>query len=274
MTAANLPPIIHVMAEAARRAARQLSQDFHRRDRVDISRKASGELVTSADIQAEQTIREALMQARPQFGFLGEESGDIAGNEKDARWIVDPLDGTSNFLHGIPHFCISLAVEEKRDAAGKGEITAAVIMQPITGELFWAQQGRGAYYEDRRMHVSTTKQMDDALLATGSASLHGKTTQHEALMHAFGKEALALRCSGSAALDLAYVANSRYDGFWQKGLNPWDIAAGSLLVREAGGVVRDFRLSPDVLTSGNILASNSNLSAKLDKLLAVAAKKA
>ena len=194
-----------------------------------------------------------------------EEEGATAGADPDRRWIVDPLDGTSNFLHGIPHFAISIAAEER------GEIVAGLIYQPLTDESFWAERGKGAWLQDRRLRVSARRELSDSLIATGIPfNGHGDQHQFEKIAHSVIPEVAGIRRFGSAALDLAWVAAGRYDGYWEAGLQPWDVAAGILLVREAGGFVSDFRGGERVLERAEIVAGNDRIHNKLAKLVATA----
>ena len=257
---------ITVMINAAMKAARGLRRDFGEIENLQVSRKGPGDFVTVADRQAERTLREELQRVRPNYGFLGEEGTDIKGDGVH-RWIVDPLDGTTNFLHGIPHFAISIALE--RD----GEIVAGVVYEPIGDELFWAEKGAGAFLDtpqskSHRLRVSSRRQMGDALIATGipfrGRGDHGVFAgQLQAVM----AETAGVRRFGSAALDLAFVAAGRFDGFWESGLAPWDTAAGWLLVREAGGMVNEIGGRAYGLNSATILASNGQITAALDRLV-------
>src|SRR3954451_20903560 len=228
-------PIINVMGNAALKAARGLIRDFGEVEHLQVSVKGAGEFVSTADLKAERTLKTELKRARPGYAMLFEESGAEAGSDPRHRWIVDPLDGTTNFLHGIPHFAISIGLE--RD----GEIVAGVIYDPTRDEMFWAEKGIGAYLNDRRLRVSGRRRLGEALIATGIPFReHGNHPDYLAGLAAIMVETSGVRRFGSAALDLAYVAAGRYDGFWEVGLQPWDIAAGLLLVREAGGYVTDF----------------------------------
>jgi myo-inositol-1(or 4)-monophosphatase len=223
-----------------------------------------------ADKRAEDTLIEELQRARPDWGFLVEERGEIEGDPNKPRWIIDPLDGTTNFLHGIPHFAIAIAVQEpKPGGQGWGEITQGLVYNPITDESFWAEKGRGAWLNERRLRVSARRNLDDALVATGVPfKAHGDLPRFDKILNAVAPEVAGIRRFGSAALDLAWVAAGRFDGFWEEDLNFWDIAAGILLVREAGGFVSDFRGSEAGLANGQILAANDQLHSKLHKLVA------
>ena len=207
-----------------------------------------------ADRRAEQTIREELTRARPDWGWVMEEEGESAGSNPRFRWIVDPLDGTSNFLHGVPHFAISIAAEEG------GEVVAGLVYQPLTDESFWAERGRGAWLHDRRLRVGARKDLADCLIATGIPYKgHGKFDQFDRQLAAISPEVAGIRRFGSAALDLAWVAAGRLDGYWERDIKPWDIAAGLLLVTEAGGKVTDIDGGEDMLASGSVLVANPDL---------------
>ena len=254
--------IINVMAKAADKAARSLKRDFGEIGQLQVSLKGPGDFVSNADLKSERTLREELSKARPAFGFLMEESGASAGTDADHRWIVDPLDGTTNFLHGLPHFAISIALEHK------GEIIAGLVYDPAKDEMFWAEKGGGAFCNDRRMRVSGRKHLPESLLATGIPFIgHGDHARFGRQLSAAMRETSGVRRFGAAALDLAYVAAGRYEGFWEEELSPWDLAAGLLLVKEAGGYVSDMKGGQTMLTSGAILASNGSLHAPLQALL-------
>ena len=256
------PAIINVMAGAAFKTARQLVHDFGEVEQLQVSRKGPAEFVSAADLRAEETLIAELHRARPDYGILSEEAGETRGADEHHRWIIDPLDGTTNFLHGIPHFCISLAVE--RD----GEAVTGVIYDPVRDEMFWAERGAGAFMNNRRLRVSGRRQLTEAVIATGIpfATRMGKTEFVDAVQAVMPATA-GIRRFGSAALDLAYVAAGRYDGFWELGLNIWDIAAGIVIVREAGGHVSEVDGGANMLASGSILAANGELHQPLGKLL-------
>ena len=253
---------INVMAGAALKAARSLVRDFGEVEQLQVSMKGPADFVSAADIKAEKLLKAELARARPGYGFLLEESGAEKGTDDRHRWIVDPLDGTTNFLHGIPHFAISIALE--RD----GEIVAGLIYEPTRDELFWAEKGAGAFLNDRRLRVSARRNMAEAVIGTGIPFRErGDHAAYLATLRAVMAVASGVRRMGSAALDLAYVAAGRYDGFWEFGLQPWDIAAGILLVREAGGYVGEIRGGADVLATGNVLAANNQLNVALATLI-------
>jgi len=262
--------LITVMTRAARKAAPKLRRDFGEVEHLQVSRKGPADFVSRADEAAERTIVEELRHARPDWGLLLEEGGSIDGAPGKPRWIVDPLDGTSNFLHGIPHFAISIAVQEaKPGGQGWGEISHGLIYNPVTDESFWAEKGRGAWLQDRRLRVSARRDLSDALVATGIPyKAHGDLQRFQRILAAVGQEVAGIRRFGSAALDLAWVAAGRYDGFWEEELEFWDIAAGLILVREAGGFVTDFRGSDAGLARGQVLAANEALHSRLHKLVA------
>ena len=256
-----------VMVNAARKTGRRLTRDFNEVENLQVSKKGPADFVSAADIKAEETLREELEHARPGYCFVMEESGVTEGPDQTHRWIVDPLDGTTNFLHGLPHFAISIALERE------GELVAAVIYNPITEELFTAEKGKGAHLNDKRLRVSARRNMSEALIATGIpfTGRPGHSQFQKELSTIMGQVA-GIRRFGSAALDLAYVAAGRYDGYWERGLNIWDIAAGILIVREAGGIVMDTEGQRRTLETGNIVATNGELNAPLTKLLIKASK--
>ena len=242
------------MTEAARKTGRVLRRDFGEVEQLQVSHKGPSDFVTAADFKAEKMLRAELQKARPRFGFLMEESGEIQGEDGKHRWIIDPIDGTTNFLHGIPHFAISIGLEME------GEMIAGLVYNPIVEEVFWAEKGQGAFLNDKRLRVSARSRMSEAVMATG-IPFHGRPG-HEPFIDQMGrvmKDVAGIRRMGAASLDLAYVAAGRFEGFWEAGLQPWDIAAGVLLVREAGGFVTDFKGDKNVLASGNVVAANAKL---------------
>ncbi|SET72115.1 inositol monophosphatase family protein [Oceanicella actignis] len=246
---------LNVMIKAARRAARSLLRDFGEVENLQVSRKGAGDFVSRADLKAEEIIRTELMTARPNYGWTAEESDAEEGKDPTRRWIVDPLDGTTNFLHGLPHWAISIALEHK------GEIVSAVILDPAKDEMFVAEKGAGAWLNDRRLRVSARTEMTEMLFATGipfakNAGDLALTMQDLARLM---PRCAGVRRMGSAALDLAYVAAGRYDGYWERSLNVWDIAAGVLIVREAGGFVQDLNhADANPLVTGDVLAGNAD----------------
>jgi myo-inositol-1(or 4)-monophosphatase len=254
------------MSDAARKAARQLNRDFGELGELQVSRKAPADFVSAADLKAEETIFEALQKARPGYGFLGEERGMIEGTDKTHTWIVDPLDGTTNFLHAIPHFAINIAL--KRD----GAVVAAVTYNPVTNELFWAEKGKGCFVNDKRLRVAARSRLDESLLGTGIPFLgHGQHAKFLKELHQISQRVAGVRRFGAAALDLAYVAAGRLDGFWERDLKPWDMAAGMLLITEAGGKVTTADGGEDVLDAGSVCAGNLDIhKLLLDRLQAAA----
>ena len=256
---------ITVMIRAAFAAAKAMKRDFGEVEHLQVSEKGPGDFVSHADVRAERELRQSLLGTRPDYGFLGEEDREIKGTGEIGarnRWIVDPIDGTNNFVHGVPHFAISIALE--RDS----EIIAGVVYNPISDELYWAEKGQGAHLNDRRLRVSARRKIEEALVGTGAPFLgHGDhpifLTRAKAVMAATA----GLRRMGAAALDLAYVAAGRLDGFWEEPLNPWDICAGIVLVREAGGYVSEIAGGNAMMASGSVLAANDQLHKPLGDLL-------
>ena len=260
--------LITVMTRAARKAAPRLRRDFGEVEQLQVSKKGPADFVSMADQRAEQTIIEELRNARPDWAIECEESGSIEGNPDKPRWIVDPLDGTTNFLHGVPHFAISIAVEDKTPA-GKPEITHGLIYQPLTDESFWAEKGRGAWLQDRRLRVSARRNLDEALIGTGVPHFgRGNVADWSRIFGAIAPEVCGIRRLGSAALDFAWVAAGRFDAFWEDDLDIWDAAAGILLVKEAGGFVTDYRGQDRMFERREYLAASGELHSKLHKLLA------
>lgn len=251
---AHRSPLITVMISAAGKAARALRRDFGEVENLQVSKKGPADFVSKADRKAEKVLFDELNRARPMYGFLMEESGAKVGDAEHLRWIVDPLDGTTNFLHGLPHWAISIACEER------GEIVAAVTFDPLKDEMFWAERGRGAFMNDTRMRVSGRKNLSESLLATGIPFMGrgGHETFHP-ILKTFMPEVAGIRRFGAASLDLAYVAAGRFDGFWETDLAPWDVAAGILLIREAGGYITELDGGANMLESGSVLAANQNL---------------
>jgi myo-inositol-1(or 4)-monophosphatase len=259
--------LLKVMSDAARKAARGLNRDFGELSELQVSRKAPADFVSAADIKAEQILFEALTKARPGYSFLGEERGMVEGTDKTHTWIVDPLDGTTNFLHAIPHFAINIALQRE------GAVVAAVTYNPVSNELFWAEKGKGCYVNDKRLRVAARQRMDEAVFATGIPFLgHGQHAKFLKELHQIGQRVAGVRRFGSAALDLAWVAAGRYDGYWERDLKPWDIAAGVLLVTEAGGKVTDADGGEDMLAKGSICCGNLDLQPQLLERLLGAAK--
>ncbi|MCQ0968969.1 inositol monophosphatase (plasmid) [Paracoccus sp. TK19116] len=250
MASANL----NIMIKAARKAGRSLVKDFREVENLQVSAKGAGDFVSRADREAERIIKEDLRTARPNYGWLGEETGEEAGEDPTRRWIVDPLDGTTNFLHGLPHWAVSIALEHK------GEIVAAVVFDAAKDELFTAEKGAGAYMNDQRLRVSGRGKMIESIFATG-VPFAGRPTLPATLKDLARLMPLTagVRRWGAAALDLAYVAAGRYDGYWERGISTWDIAAGVLLVREAGGFVEPLRGDGPAQDSPAIIAANATI---------------
>lgn len=246
--------LMTVMINAARKAARSLIRDFGEAQALQVSRKGAADFVSRADHKAEQDIFEELSRARPKYGILMEERGEIEGTDNSNRWIVDPLDGTTNFLHGLPQFAISIALERDRLPF------AGVVFNPATDELFWAEKGEGAYLNDRRLRVSGRDDLSTCLFACGLpfAGRPGRKRALEETERVLEKTA-GVRRFGAAALDLAFVAAGRFDAFWERDLNIWDVAAGAVLVREAGGMVSEIEGGKNFLTAGSILAANTEI---------------
>ena len=258
--------LLKVMSDAARKAARGLNRDFGELAELQVAKKAPADFVSAADLKAEQTIFEALSKARPGYGFLGEERGMIEGTDKTHTWIVDPLDGTTNFLHAIPHFAINIALQRE------GAIVAALTHNPVTNETFWAEKGKGAFLNDKRLRVAARTRLDESVLATGIPFMgHGQHATFLKELHQITQRVAGVRRYGAAALDLAWVAAGRFDGFWERDLSAWDIAAGVLLVTEAGGKVTDADGGEDMLSKGSICAANQDIHPLvLDRLRAAA----
>jgi myo-inositol-1(or 4)-monophosphatase len=254
---------IHVMVQAAHKAARHLVRDFGEVEHLQVSIKGPGDFVSAADRRAEQILREELSRARPGFAFLLEESGAIGSDETDHRWIVDPLDGTTNFLHAMPHFAISIALERR------GELVAGVVYDPIKDEMFCAEKGAGAYLNDRRLRVSRRSELSSCLIGTGIPVLDwpGRAKGFLPQLERISDYVAGIRRLGTASLDLAYVASGRLDGFWEYGLKPWDMAAGIVLIREAGGLVGRLEGDDELLDPGTLVAGNPAVFAQLTQLL-------
>ena len=250
------------MEAAVRKAGREVIRDFGEVEQLQVSRNGPADFVSKAQLKVEKVLRAELSKARTTFGVLMEGSGAIVGTDVEQLWIVDPIDGTTNFLHGVPHFAISIAVEER------GEITAGVIYEPVRDELFWAEKGAGAYLNRRRIRVSSRGQIGDALLATG-ISFNERPGEEEfvSIIQPVMELAAGVRRFGSAALDLAYVAAGRYEGFWEFGLAPWDVAAGIVIVREAGGMLSEIGGGTNILRGGSIVATNDLLHAPMQRLI-------
>ena len=245
---------LNIMFKAARRAARSLVKDFREVENLQISRKGAGDFVSRADIAAEAILKEDLLGARPTYGWLAEEGAEIEGADPTRRWIVDPLDGTTNFLHGLPHWAISIALEHK------GQIVAAVIYDAAKDEMFFAEKGNGAWMNDQRIRVSSRMRLEESLFATG-VPFSGRGDL-PATLRELGRlmpTCAGVRRFGAASLDMAYVAAARFDGFWERALQPWDLAAGMLILREAGALVEPIDEDRDILNDGQIICANEQL---------------
>jgi len=257
--------LMNVMIAAARKAARNLSRDFGEVENLQVSLKGPANFVSAADRKAEDILRAELAKARPGYGFLGEESGNQPGDDKSHTWIVDPLDGTTNFLHGIPHFAISIALERE------GTIVAGVIYNPINDEMFTAERGKGAYLNDRRIRVAVRKRLAEAVFACGLPHLgRGDLAQFRQEFAVIQEKVAGLRRFGAAALDLAWVAAGRLDAYWERNISAWDMAAGLLIVREAGGFVTDCEGKDSMFATGDIVAGNETMHSELVTLLKAA----
>ncbi len=269
-----LSALIRVMERAARKAGQRLRRDFGEVEHLQVSRKGPADFVTKADQASERTLYDELGKARPGWGFLLEEGGDIPGDPDKPRWVIDPLDGTSNFIHGLPHFAISIAAQEPRlDGKGWGEVTAALVYQPLTDESFWAERSRGAWLQDRRLRVSSRRHLDESLIATGIPFAgYGDSAEWSKVYRALAPQVAGIRRYGAASLDLAWLAAGRFEAFWEKGLKPWDTAAGCLLVREAGGFVSDWRGRSQPICDAEVLAGNDALHSRIHKIMIGALK--
>jgi myo-inositol-1(or 4)-monophosphatase len=258
--------ILNVMTKAVQKAGRALVRDFGEVEHLQVSRKGPGDFVSNADRKAENTILEELTRARPEAYILAEETGNHPGETPTKRFIVDPLDGTTNFLHGLPHWSVSIGYEEN------GDLIAGVVFDPVKDELFWAERGKGAYLNDRRIRVSSRRHLSDAILGTGfpcpgrDADHHPEFSKRLSSVMA---QTAGIRRWGTASLDLCYVAAGRFDGFWERSLSPWDIAGGAIIVKEAGGFVTDTKGCAHKMTSQDIVATNDSLHAGILKMLSV-----
>ncbi|HVH01684.1 MAG TPA: inositol monophosphatase family protein [Amaricoccus sp.] len=256
---------VNVMIKAARKAGRTLLRDFGEVENLQVSMKGPGDFVSRADLRAEEILRAELTEARPNYGWVAEESAAVAGADPTRRWIVDPLDGTTNFLHGLPHWAVSIGLEHK------GEVVAGVVHDPVKDEIFVAEKGAGAWMNDRRLRVSGRREMLEMIFATGvpfGGSRELPRTLRE--FAALTPGTAGIRRWGTASLDLAYVAAGRFDGFWERGLKPWDVAAGLLLVREAGGFVATIEGDGNPVEDGSIVAGNPNVFETLRSVLRAA----
>jgi myo-inositol-1(or 4)-monophosphatase len=254
--------LIDAMIGAARKAGRSLVRDYANLENLSISKKGPADLVSSADKKAEGILVADLRKARPKYGFLLEEEGTIEGTDTSNRWVIDPLDGTINFLHAIPHFAISIALE--RD----GEFYAGVVFEPVHDEMFWAEKGQGAFLNGRPLRVSARQHLEDSIIST---SIPFKGLKNHALflrqLEAVMANVSGVRRAGASALDLAYLAAGRYDGFWENGLYPWDIGAGTVLVREAGGYVTQIDGNADMRECTSVLAGNGPIHQRIGEVI-------
>lgn len=242
---------LNIMMKAARKAGRSLVKDFREVENLQVSMKGAGDFVAKAAIAAEAILKEELLGARTTYGWLAEEGGEIAGEDPTRRWIVDPLDGTTNFLHGLPHWAVSIALEHK------GQVVAGVVFDAAKDEMFFAEKGEGAWMNQTRLRVSGRNRMIEAIFATG-LPFGGRADLPETLqdLARLLPACAGVRRWGSAALDMAYVAAGRYDGFWERSLNAWDLAAGVIIVREAGGLVQPLTPEGDILADGEVICAN------------------
>ena len=253
---------INVMVKVCRKAAKILIRDFGEIENLQVSVKGPGNFVTASDKKVEKIIIEELQKARPTYSILSEEAGEI-NNDESFKWIIDPIDGTANFLHGIPHFAISIGLEHN------GEIISGIIYDPIKDEMFAAEKGNGAYVNNKRMRVSSRSKLENCIICTGGPKKDSK--DRESTLEEYKKFSsrvfIPIRKLGSASLDMAYVAAGRYDGYWQKDLNYWDIAAGIVLVKESGGFVSDYNGENQYVKNKTILVTNSKINKEMMEVL-------
>lgn len=253
---------INVMLLAVQKAARGLKRDYGELEQLQVTQKGPADFVTNADIRTEKILIDELSNARPGYGFVTEETGVIVGSDSAHRWVIDPIDGTTNFMHGVPHFAISIALERE------GEAVAGVVYDPVKEETFIAEKGGGAFLNGRRLRVSGRTKLHEVLLATGIPFRgHGDHGEFKSQLTRAMEETSGVRRFGAASLDLAYVAAGRYDGYWESGVSHWDIAAGLLLVQESGGMVSDVKGGKNPVASGTVLASGPQLHQVLLRML-------
>ncbi len=250
--------LLNVMVQAALKAGRGLTRDFGEVENLQVSLKGPGDFVSAADRRAEEVVIAELRKARPNYAILSEESGALDGSDATHRWIIDPLDGTTNFLHGIPIFSVSIGLE--RD----GQLVAGVIYNPVMNELYVAEKGQGAYFNDRRIRVAARRELKNSVIATGTPNI-GRPGYDRfiAELGSVLRQTSGVRRAGSAAIDLAWVASGRYDAFWERGLSAWDMAAGIVIVREAGGLVSGLTGAEDMFATGGIVAGSEPIHAAL-----------
>ncbi|WP_114394370.1 inositol monophosphatase family protein [Oleisolibacter albus] len=259
--------ILNVMTRAAEKAGKAILRDFGEVEQLQVSRKGPSDFVSTADQKAERIVREELQKARPDYGLLMEETGEVKGKDPSHRFIVDPLDGTTNFLHGLPHWAISIALEKD------GEIVAGVVYEPVHDEMFWAEKGGGTFLNHRRLRVSGRRELGDSLIATGIPFKgHGNAGKFLVQLEAVMTKVAGVRRFGSAALDLAYTAAGRFDGYFETDLKPWDVAAGVLLVSEAGGFVSEIGPGKNPASGSSVLAGNPHIHGQLSVILRDAVK--
>ena len=261
-------PLMNIMIRAAEKAGRNLTRDFGEVENLQVSRKGPADFVTAADKRAEEIIYEELKKARPSYSFLMEESGAVKGDDADNVWIIDPLDGTHNFMHGIPHWCVSIALESK------GRIEAGVVYDPIKEEVFRAERSNGAFLGRTRLRVSGRTDLESSVVCIGSAYLDAeKQKRYIEEVNAVSSVSPMIRRSGSAALDLCYVAAGRYDAYWERGIKAWDVAGGVLIVKESGGFVTSIENEDNPVHSNNVIAGNQEIYTQTRKILKEVAKK-
>jgi myo-inositol-1(or 4)-monophosphatase len=254
--------LLNVMVKAARRAGRALKRDLGEVENLQVSLKGPANFVTAADKRAEETLYDELLKARPGYGFIGEEGGTREGTDKANVWIVDPLDGTTNFLHGIPHFAVSIGLQRE------GAMIAGLVYNPANDDLFLAEKGKGAYLNDQRIRVAARKKLNESVIACGLPHIgRGDFETAGAELAAIQPQVAGLRRFGAAALDLAWVAAGRFDGYWERNLSSWDMAAGIVLVREAGGFVSDISGGDKIFETRDIVAGNEYIHRDLLKIL-------
>jgi len=250
------------MVQAAIKAGKSLGRDFGEVQNLQVSVKGPGDFVSNADRKAEKIVKDELLKARPTYGFLGEESEEIKGTDGAHRWIVDPLDGTTNFLHGIPHFAVSIGLQRE------GALIAGVVYNPANDDLFLAEKGKGAFLNDQRLRVAARKKLNESVIACGLPHIgRGDHSISAAELSTLQPQVAGLRRFGAASLDLAWVAAGRFDGYWERNLSSWDMAAGIVLVREAGGFVSDITGGDKIFETRDIVAGNDFVHKELVKIL-------